>query len=269
MKVGMISDLHIDINIDYDVLNSLKSQIKNQKIDVLLVAGDISNNAENTIAFMNELNNNTNTLSYFVPGNHDMWDIGGIYEKCETRKVYELYCKSQYCVCDKTVSLNDDWIVIGDLGWYDYTFGSSKFSFDEFEEMSYMGRTWNDHDNTNWGIANIELQKEMLNRLEKFLVMNHGKKIIMMTHMLTHDYFTVHREDEWQYFNAFLGSRSYSDLCQKYNVQYSLMGHIHYRKVLNDNGTRYVCACLNYHNEWKNDELDEQIKSALYVIEII
>lgn len=267
-KIGMISDLHIDINEDYDIYGILKDVLLESMIDVLLIAGDICENCSRTLKFVENLNRETKTNVYFVPGNHDMWDTGGKYEKGDTNEVYKLYKESPFCLIDKKIEIADGIYVIGDLGWYDYSFGSEKFSFEEFEKMTLKERTWNDNFNARWGKSNTTLNNEMLEKLGKSLEELEGKEVIMVTHMLTNRYFTVQRAGEWEYFNAFLGSEKYTELCDKYKVKYSLMGHVHYRKIFLEKNTEYVCSCLNYYSEWKSDDAKAEVEKALFVLEI-
>ena len=268
MHIGMISDIHIDINKAYDIFSILRQILDEEKIDVLLIAGDISENSDQTIEFMQSLNKNTVAKCYFVPGNHDMWDIGGKYEKGDTNKVYQKYMESPYCLCGKKVALDKNWSVVGNIGWYDYSFGSPRYCLSDFEKMSLNGRTWGDHLNTKWGVSNQSLQIRMYNELEERLTEAKDKNVILVTHMLTHEYFKVQKVGEWEYFNAFLGSKSYKELCEKYHVAFSLMGHVHYRKSMEENKVKYICSCLGYENEWKSMDIYKEVKTSMYMIEV-
>ncbi|WP_197073662.1 hypothetical protein NYE80_07795 [Paenibacillus sp. FSL H7-0357] len=96
--------------------------------------------------------------------------------------------------------------------------------------------------------------------LERELEQYQGKNIIIVTHMLTHPFFKVPLPNKrWEYFNAFLGSTEYLNLCRKYKVRYSIMGHVHYRKQHRDQGTEFICACLGNRNEWKTSDTGTEI----------
>lgn len=268
MRIGMISDIHIDINKNIDIFGELEAAVYKKDVDILLIAGDICENSDKTLEFIRRFNENEHIMTYFVPGNHDMWDIGGDFEKGDTNKVYEKYKSSPYCLSSHDLEINENWYAIGDIGWYDYSFGSPLFRFEEFESMSYEKRIWLDHVNADWGISNHELTQRMYTQLEQRLEKIKDKNIIMVTHMLTHPYFKVQRSGTWDYFNAFLGSRSFKYLCDKYRVKISLMGHVHYRKACIDNNTLYVCSCLNYYSEWKEKDIKKQVEDALYTIDV-
>lgn len=75
MKIGVIADLHIDRHnrlkpLDY--LKTLIEVVKSKNIDILLIAGDISNDFKLTSHFIEQLTQNLDTLVRFVPGNHDL-----------------------------------------------------------------------------------------------------------------------------------------------------------------------------------------------------
>ena len=54
MKIGAISDLHVDRHpkLEQDeYLNVLSQVIQHRKLDILLIAGDISNDYQNELSF--------------------------------------------------------------------------------------------------------------------------------------------------------------------------------------------------------------------------
>ena len=58
MKIGIISDLHAELYIkkDIDLIAEMSNYFrKNNDIDILLIAGDITENVNSTIKFVNDL----------------------------------------------------------------------------------------------------------------------------------------------------------------------------------------------------------------------
>lgn len=273
MRIGVISDIHVDINRGYDIYGALTEAVREQQAEGLIIAGDISENSDEVLAFMERLNRD-GIRSWFVPGNHDMWDLGGALAGGDTWKVWEKYCASPFCLGGRgpehDAELPGGWVLIGDIGWYDYSLASAKFTAEELSVKSFGGRTWMDSYNAHWGMTDRELDEKMRSMLEARIAARtaEGKKIILVTHMLTHPYFKVLRPGMWEYFNAFLGSSAYAELCMKYGVKMSLMGHVHHRQELADQGVRYICACLGYHSEWKTDDCRKETADALRVFEI-
>lgn len=269
MKIGIISDIHIDINKDYPILDELINQINEKQLDVVLIAGDISEKVTLSLEAIEDLNEKTNATVYFVPGNHDMW--GKDYPSHSTDKIYEAYKESPYCICEKSILLTDNIKLIGNVGWYDYSFGEAKYSFKEFEEMKHDERTWQDKLFNDWTRDNSATSKWQLDLLTKAQNMTPASFNILMTHMVSHTRFTVpldwSKSIDWGYFNAFLGSKALYDFCIEKKIDMAIMGHVHYRGVFKDNNTLYICSCLNYYNEWQSKDYKKEIAEALYIIE--
>lgn len=266
MRLGFISDIHLDINRDYDIKSILCDLIIKNNIDCLIIAGDITESYEATISFIEEIKEDTRKTVYFVPGNHDLWEKDSSNK--DTALLYSKYASHEACICGKIISLNDEFDLVGETGWYDYTLGSKKFSKDDFDKMTMFNRTWQDSLNTNWFKSNEEVNEFMLNELNKSITKS-NKKIIAVTHMISSDHFTVPEDNEiWTYFNGFLGSIKYKHLYEKLNVAYSVMGHVHYRGIYEENDVKYICSCLNYHNEWSSNDAFLEVKNSLTILDI-
>lgn len=265
MKIGIISDIHIDKNQAYPVTEILAQKSREYALQCLLIAGDISNHYTTTLNFLERFCTLSGIPVYFVPGNHDLWDQSGVCKN--TWETYRCYAEHPACLIDRCVPLNDQWVVTGQTGWYDYTFGNKKFSLEEFERRNMYGRTWQDSIYVRWNMPDPQAHKEMLDRLEKQLVESSGKKRIVLTHMVGVSEFLVPESREmWDYFNAFIGSPEYGALFQKYKVEYSVMGHVHFRARHTQNETQYLCNCLNYYTEWRTDNAEYEIDEALTVL---
>lgn len=267
MKIGAISDIHLDVNEGYPVIEAICNRIREEQLDVLLVAGDISNSCRTSIPSLDRLNEEAGIPVYFVPGNHDMWDQEE--EFGDARKIYEKYASRSDCLCGKITKLNEECVVIGNIGWYDYSFGASDYSEEEFLKKAHNGRVWQDSIMVKWHQSDKDFHMKILQDLEEKIQSCEGKKIIVVTHMVGIPELKVPTErPDWDYFNAFLGSEEYGELFEKYKVDYSIMGHVHYRKALQKNGVDYRCVCLNYHTEWKSGDLAKEVGEAMQVIEV-
>ncbi|MCC2250295.1 metallophosphoesterase [Virgibacillus sp. AGTR] len=272
MRLGIISDLHIDVNREMVPANTsyieiLYKKIQKEAIDILLIAGDISNDYQISIPFLNDLEAWSNIKVLFVPGNHDYWSKEN--QVTDTWEIYKAYKAWHGCLSNEPYVLNEEWVVIGDSGWYDYSFGDSSFSVTEFDKGHYMNRTWQDFIYTSWGRSNIDMHEHFYQKISEDLEAYKDKKIIMMTHMLSHASFTVPMPNKkWAYFNAFLGSELYSTLYDKYDVRYGIMGHVHYRKVEQTDKTTMICACVGNNSEWQTKNLAKEIDDAFYVLEL-
>ncbi|CQR46812.1 cyclic 3',5'-adenosine monophosphate phosphodiesterase [Paraliobacillus sp. PM-2] len=272
MKIGIISDLHIDVNSNEQVSISdfekiVGNEILKQKIDLLLIAGDVSNDHVLSHQFIENVKQLTNRTILFVPGNHDYWMKG--QEDKDSNKVLDYFKVQEESIIEKPYIINNEWAVVGHSGWYDYTFAAKRFSIDQLSKRTYNGRVWQDKLNTDWKMDDPALSKKFASAVQADLEKVKDKKIILMTHMVTYKNFGVKMPHPmFDYFNAFIGSSDYDQLLEKYPIKYSIMGHVHYRKREKQNGITYICACVGNRNEWHTVDVTTEVKQALQIINI-
>lgn len=267
MRTLVISDIHIDINESHDVIGDLSRYAKEEKVECIIIAGDISENVELTLPAIEKLEKQSEAQVLFVPGNHDMWEPDR-----ENDALYERYCNDKHCLCGRPRTVGNH-VVIGDIGWYDYCFGDARYTNEDFDRMEYEGRTWNDKKRNSWTDNNKEKSQWFLDRIENQLKKFGDKPAVVVTHMLPHKVFTVPPEEytniNWYYFNAFLGTDKLGKLYEKYNVEYAICGHVHFRFDYQENGVTYLCRCLNYDREWLGEKKCAlQIKEAAKIIDL-
>ncbi|WP_313894596.1 metallophosphoesterase [Psychrobacillus sp.] len=272
MKIGVLSDIHIDGNAEMlsegqKYVEIVAERARLEKVELLLIAGDISNDYITSLTFLHGLEEACACKVLFVPGNHDYWSKeNGI---TDTKLIYEKFKKDSTSILENPYIVNDEWAVVGNSGWYDHSFGDSKFSKEEFAQMTYKERTWQDHYFVDWQMTNPEAHRWFYDKIEKDLQAVEGKNIILMTHIVTHPEFIVPMPNEmFEYFNAFIGSDEYDDLYRKYNIKVSVMGHVHYRKSLELNDITYICACLGNSNEWRTSDPVKELEASFVTLTI-
>lgn len=268
MKFGVLSDIHIDINErklapgqSYDSL--LAENLYNNEIDVLLLAGDISSNYRESLTFLDKMKEHRVSKILFVPGNHDYWSIRN--KETDTHKINQIFIEREESLVGNPFIVNENYAVVGNPGWYDYGFASSKYTTEEFETKKLRVGGWNDRLYVHWNKPDQQVAQEMLTQIENDIATIPDKNIILMTHVVTHPQFVVplpHRV--YDYFNAFLGSKSYMSLYDKYPIKKSVMGHVHFRKTLTENAITYYCACLGNGKHWYTDD---PVSELAYTIE--
>lgn len=273
MKIGILSDIHVDLNEKegIDVIKPIIDEIKKNKADLMIIAGDVSNDYELTLDSLNKIQEGSGVRCIFVPGNHDIWNEKHLDK--DAWYIYEQLKKFPGNVANGPIELEDDWVIIGDLGWYDYSFGDPSYTAEEFDKMQYEERTWQDKIKSIWDRSTLEMHQYFYDKLESQLKEHKGKKIILLTHVVPHENFIVPEpNDMWKYVNAYMGGSSYGELAEKYNVEYSVFGHVHYRKTEKIGNVTYICNCLGYSDEWLRfgGTLDpsEEIPRAFKFIEI-
>lgn len=273
MKIGVISDLHIDTNSNEqlhtdDIKNILVAQIKEKQIDLLAIAGDISNDHQLSQMFIENIKKLTGIKVLFVPGNHDYWEKE--QEEKHTHAILEFFKTREESIIERPFILNEEWAIVGHSGWYDHTFADKRFSDEELSVGNYNERIWQDKLNVDWKMEDKAVSKEFVAAVEADLEKVKDKKIILMTHMVTYRNFGVKMPHlMFDYFNAFIGTSDFDHLFEKYNIKYNIMGHVHYRRREENNGITHICACVGNRNEWQTDDYERELKDAMQVIELI
>lgn len=272
MKIGILSDIHVDINNQSGsgaVTPALCTYINNSSLDLFILAGDIASDYTLTLETIEKLETETSIPVLFVPGNHDIWTEN--HPDLTSWDIYNKLKEHPHNLAGNPYAVNDDWVVIGDLGWYDYKFGSSTYSIEDFNHMRFKDRVWQDSIMAKWDLPTIEMNNFFLQKLKNQLSQARARNIIAVTHVLPIADFTVLNPPPlWEYLNAFLGSPAYGNLYKTDpRVRYSVSGHVHYRKTVMKNGIEYICNCLGYSSEWHDtDDPYTEIPRAVKTIEI-
>lgn len=271
MKIGTISDLHIDRSKDYypqDFEMILVKEIMRLELDLLLIAGDISNHYSQTIQFVQNVKHQSNIDVLFIPGNHDYWKRE--HEEKTSYEIFEYYKSQPESIIGNPYVINDEWAIVGHSGWYDYSFADQdKFSLERLERRKYYGSTWLDKEHIDWGKSDLEMSQLAAQSVKQDLEQVNDKNIILMTHIVTHKKFAVpmpHRI--FDYFNAFIGTSDFDQFYETYPIKFSIMGHVHFRSTIEDEGITYICPCLGYQREWRSEDLETEIKNTIQVVEI-
>lgn len=270
MRIGTVSDLHIKPQNSSEFITTLITVCNNQQLDLLLIAGDISEDVNLTIDYINQINQSIDCL--YVPGNHDLWNR---YNNLTTKQIYELYDNHQYCLLAKSKSITTDVEVVGHIGWYDYSLGDSHlYSESELDSMTIDGRTWNDKNFISWTENNREVASMIDDQIESLLTANQKQKILL-THMISNPGFKVmfdERRNHKGFFNSYLGTERLYHLTKGNNLSHAISGHVHYRKTIVDNQVKYICSCLGGSGEWSSysadTSLSHQLTEAIYIFEI-
>lgn len=270
----MISDLHIDRNEAALKANEsfeaiLAECVRKEKLDYLLIAGDISNHYLRSQEFIETVERLTGISILFVPGNHDYWAKD--HDVADTNEVDAYFRRQTHTLVGKPKLINEEWAIVGTPGWYDYGYGNHEvYSLADFEKKRYKFASWNDRHYVDWKRSDQKVSQEMLEKVRQDLRKVGNRKVILMTHVATHPEFIVplpHRV--YDYANAFLGAKTYETLYEEFpSIQYSVMGHVHFRKTYEEKGTTYLCACLGNKKHWRVKDVKKQIERTLLIIDL-
>ncbi|MBN1837176.1 MAG: metallophosphoesterase [Spirochaetales bacterium] len=289
MRMGIISDLHVDLNEaapgDDRVLTGLLRVLKPLDLEILVVAGDVADDYRRTLRCLEAIEAGSGVRCLFVPGNHDLWNPSGAAVKdpaapapagpplppqWSARDSYEALTAFPGNLAGGSVELPGGWTVIGDTGWYDYGFGSREYSTEEFDRMRFEERLWWDKVNARWDLPTLEVNERFLAKLRGQLELAAGRKLVLVTHVVPIAELTVQPpKGIWGYLNAFLGSPRYGELALEYSVGYAVCGHVHYRRQIQRGQTRFICSCLGYAREWRNPrEVEAELRESLAVVDL-
>jgi putative phosphoesterase len=253
VKIGVLSDIHVDMNDSEggDVTGALCHTIETDNIELFICAGDVADDFRRTIETIEEISACTGRRCLFVPGNHDIWVE--YHPEMNSEQIYGALEELPDNLTASPIHLNEDWIAIGDLGWYDYSFGGAEYSKDEFDRMRFGDRVWQDGIKAVWNRDTVAQHRHFHDKLKRQLEEHTDEKIIFVTHVLPiRDFTVLQPNEEWNYLNAFLGSEEYGELIERYgNVKYAISGHVHYRKTKRIGETEHICCCLGYVDQWK------------------
>lgn len=272
MKIACISDLHIKKNDRLCIKDLLVKEIKNSSSSLLVIAGDISSRWKETISLIEKIENESGVRTVYVPGNHDLWSSN--FSEEPTEFIYGKFLNDSHCLSGKIIQIENLYLT-GDIGWYDYSFGSREYSFEDFEKMELDGRIWQDSLKNQWTENNIERTSLFISDL-KVRMENINKtrtendRTMLVTHMLNHEAFKVPENwKNWKYFNGFLGSTGLMNLCLEQKPDYALCGHVHFRKSFDEKKIHWMCRCLGYSNEWhvSGQNAEFEIQHAMEYIE--
>ena len=259
-RIGILSDIHVDQNgkNPEHVVNALATTLRHNSPDVFVLAGDVSNDYTLTLSVLTELKASTGIPVYFVPGNHDLWNRK--HPDMDAWQIHDALQQFHGTLSGRVLDLGGGWEIVGEAGWYDFSYGDSSYSEEDFERMEIDGRVWQDRIFANWNMRTRDVHEVFLTRLrDRLRAVRDPRRTVMVTHAVPVRDFTVPFMPElWNYLNAFLGSKAYGELARDFGVHLAISGHVHFRREVKQRGrdgaeTRFICNCLGYSREWRGE----------------
>lgn len=271
IKIAFISDLHIDKNRRSEpdeYLDLTAKLIKNNKIDLFIIGGDISDSYSMTFDFVEQLQHKTRIPVYFVPGNHDYWQKG--IEEKDTWGVHKRYIEHSQSLVNSPLDINRQVGVVGNCAWYNHAYyNKDRFSPEEIERGRYKGAVWRDRTYLDWKMSDQEVSKIFAEQIQKDIELINKNQIILVTHIVTVPELVVPMPHKaFDYFNAFIGTDDLDEIIRAYPVTHNFMGHVHYRHEIEKDNVKYILNCLGYGREWPDKDIYGQLESAMYILEI-
>lgn len=281
VRIGFIGDLHIDYNTHHNFLNAFAMICENIGLDVLIFCGDTTTGAQRALEFYEKMSKNTSTKILQIPGNHELY--------CVKRKLN----RNEICLdADEYMTLllnhpetslfynpivHQKWCIIGSPSWYDYSLHRKYLHMDERLKRRFLRRnpeykyiqdaSQNSSINEKITAKSLFLMERQLRTIRE---RPNGSeyKICSVIHMLPipEMYKSSHI---WGTTVAFMGSKYFAELYEKYNVDMCICAHSHIRKELIKNGTHYINVSLGHNFKWiHKTNLYAEILEAIYILDI-
>lgn len=271
MKVGFISDLHIDRNFELSIPEYLKIILRvilERKLNMLVIGGDISNHYSTTIAFVEELEKQAEIPVYFIPGNHDFWEEKDATK--DTKGIYKLYKDHPQSLIETPLRLNDEYTLVGHPGWYNHAiYDFDQFTPEEIEHGKFRWTYWQDKLRLDWEMTDQEVSKQFSKIIEKDLEKVTTDNIILQTHVVTIPEYTMpmpHRV--FDFFNAYMATDDLKKVHKEFPITHQFMGHVHFRENIIKDQTRFITNSLGYRREWWSKDLYQEVNNSLYILDL-
>lgn len=233
IKLDIVSDLHIDQwSLDYKniypcgTIKDKPYEFKQSNSDYLIVAGDISDNLEDSITYLNQISKFYKKI-LFVDGNHEhVHKYPNLYNNDE---IQSLITNNKLVYISKTPFKINETIFIGNCGWWDY----NNLNPDNIEKLKDYFKNWIPHftkeDNMTFVKNVIEKSQDnyltIKSLIDKYEKNNTIKNIVIITH-------TVPRK---KYCDTYMSSDGYpsqhnskfTNLFKNSKISHWIFGHTH------------------------------------------
>lgn len=267
MKIGFISDLHYDLNAKNppnQYIDILCEIIKENQLEILILCGDISEHYTLTLYFVELLERKSKSKVYFIPGNHDYFSEKRHKNTWET---YYIFARHPQSLLESPLKLNDEYSIIGHSAWYNHSFQSESYTPEEAEKGIIKGNPIGSKKFINWKESDKNVSSHFSKIIENDFKKSKTSKYILVTHMLTN--FNIAMDTILPpLLYAYGGTDDLQPLFESYNITHSIMGHLHERIEFEENNTTFVCCSLGYTSQWKSNFLDDEIRDAIYILEL-
>lgn len=281
MRIGFVSDLHIDFNRRYDFVTVLTQLVHDMRLDQLVIMGDSANGLDRNLAFYEQLQNQLPVPFWTLIGNHDLY-VSAPREKSvadiqrASRHAYRELDRLPSALTHHPIVTNH-WVITGINGWYDYTFAKH---YDERHLSRYANNViakhvWPDQLYINGNQIDARRDRDWVTR--QIFEWQHqingmvlgSRKLLVASHMLPTK--RLARQMPIPLYDRFLyqlGSERYRELFEDNHVTIALSGHSHMPMKLTNHGIYYQNLSLGYDFQWQNaaDALGE-LKRVMFVLE--
>lgn len=264
-----MSDLHLDITqaqVELNLTTELIDWLNNKSYDVLIIAGDLAGDALEAIKLVEKIKVETSKDVYFVAGNHDVWvpedKMGNSWSNYHLMYNHSSYLKHP-------ITLGNH-VVIGGMGWYDYSFGQPDYPNSTFK--SEKKKLWKDALYARWDMDDEEVLNNMLKNWEIHLEEHRDRPVLFVNHFVPYKKFLPSFQDDerMNFCRAYMGSEKIGQLLDFFpNVDYVVFGHTHKRQgVVHYHGKKIICNPLGYVSDWVGDSFVDELDKVAVLVDL-
>jgi len=267
VKVAFSSDNHFDLN-HIDVKRAMHAQalyLLNQNVQLYVIAGDSFNDFAETLSFAQEMQTlvQDKMAIRFIAGNHDMGKNVS-YDELES-DIDPLYFHNKY------IDLTDDVRLIGNNGWYDYSFVGQDYTQAQIEQ--FKKAFWFDR-RIDQPMSDKERFDINLKQINEQLLAAGNRQTVLVSHFVPRDDYIKRFPNgnaRLDMANAFLGSNRLGQaLDQSYTIA-TVTGHLHLHPApLKVGNNIYYNAAVGYNTarvqEWRSDDFMTEWQNRLIVL---
>ncbi|CAH1851748.1 metallophosphoesterase [Convivina praedatoris] len=267
MKVAFSSDNHFDLN-KVDLINVLPRQaayLAGLGLDAYIINGDLFNDFNRSLEYVRQLQEAVggSLTVRFLAGNHDM-GFGVTYEELES-SIDPLYFHNKFLDFG-------DYRIIGNNGWYDYSFDEDRHSMSEIEHFKHA--FWYDR-RIEQPMSDPERMGIVAEQVNNQIKIAGNRKLILVNHFVPKIDFIreiPNCNTRFEILNAFLGSSQFSDIAQANQLQAVVFGHLHrHPNPLTVGKTTYYSAAVGYNthrvHEWSGTDIFTEWVQRLVVLD--
>ncbi len=257
MRIGFLSDLHHE-RWRADLVGLLAGLARRQRLDYLVLAGDIGPGADEALRFCERLDAAMPARLRIVAGNHDLYvpdykSLTPAQIRAESAAFYaRITYESAYSLLLRPI-VTPGWFITGLGGWYDYSFarGYPNVDLDRLSRSHTARRWWSDNARVRGGCFDYRIDRarveEDVRSLRAALTAEEtvGRRLCAVTHMIPTRALTEGLPIPFYgRFRHLLGSERYRLLFEELGVSLSISGHTHLPRRLTQNGITYVNVSL-------------------------
>ena len=271
MKIGYISDLHLDINNDYYTNFEEFGFFKQLKdLDILFIAGDICSNIYMFERFISSLDlylqeNNINTHIIFCLGNHEHYNkiFGSINDNIK----HMLQNKHKIIFLDNDYIKYKDYIIYGTPLYTNFEYTKYDIEISKTLIPQYINdfRTILFKDNGNTRLIHpndyVKLYNESIEKLHNLCKTNKDTQIIVLSHFAPHPK-SISKQYENSDLNCFFVNDLEKFIKDNKNIKLWIHGHVHSQHNYKVGQCRIVCNSLGYIG-FKTNVLPKEYKAKV------